>query len=206
MRARMALTIAGVSCRLWEIVLRDKPDEMLALSPKGTVPVLQLADGAVLDESLEVMAWALGGSDPEGWMTPDAGDRDEMLALIAENDGPFKHHLDRYKYSTRYEDADPSEHRAAGEAFLKTFNDRISQYADDDGAGGYLFGRRRALADIAIFPFVRQFRIADPDWFDATPYGPLRVWLEGLTGSELFASVMSKYPLWKQSGEEHAFP
>ena len=192
MRARMAIAVSGTQVRLREVLLKDKPDEMLAASAKGTVPVL--VDGeAVIDESLEVMMWALKRNDPEGWLSR----KDD--ALIAENDGPFKHHLDRYKYSTRYEDADAEEHRAAGFAFLQKLDARL---ADSD----YLHGAARGFTDIAIFPFVRQFRIADKEWFDAAPIPNVQRWLNALMGSALFKSVMEKYPLWKETGEEITFP
>ena len=194
MRARMALAVSGTPVRLREVVLKDKPDEMLAASPKATVPVLIDGD-SILEESLDVMRWALRQQDPEGWLDGAEDARD----LITENDGPFKHHLDRYKYATRYDDADPAEHRAAGMAFLDKLETRLSRSA-------YLGGDRRGFADIAIFPFVRQFRIADEAWFDAAPIPKVRRWLETLAGSDLFASVMEKYPAWKQSREEFAFP
>ena len=188
MRARMAIAASGTPVRLREILLRDKPDEMLAASPKGTVPVL-VDSGKVIDESLDVMRWALARNDPEGWLAR----KDD--ALIKENDGPFKHHLDRYKYSTRYEGADAEEHRAGGFRFLQALEAHL---ADND----YLHGNERSFTDIAIFPFVRQFRIADKDWFDAAPIPNVQRWLKTLTASALFQSVMEKYPLWKETGEE----
>lgn len=199
MRARMALAVSGARVRLREILLRDKPDDMIAISEKGTVPVLRLEDGGVIDESLDVMRWALAHHDPEHWLPNDKATLDEMLTLIAENDGPFKHHLDRYKYSTRYEGADKQEHRAAGEAFLSKLNARLQRTS-------FLFGASRTLADIAIFPFVRQFRIADPDWFDERDWPELKAWLDELMKADLFASIMEKYPLWKESHKEHMFP
>ena len=120
MRARMAIAAAGVECRLREVVLRDKPTEMLDASPKGTVPVIVEPDGRVIEESLDVMAWALGQNDAENWLTPDLGSREEMDALIAECDGPFKRALDRYKYPNRYEHEGVvrDDQRALGLAFL----------------------------------------------------------------------------------------
>lgn len=199
MRARMALTVSGQAVRLREILLRDKPDEMLAISEKGTVPVLQLDDGAVIDESLDVMRWALTKADPENWLSPQTGTVDEMMALIAENDGPFKHHLDRYKYSTRYEGADKQSHRDAGEKFLRQLDGQLTKQP-------FLFGNQRTLADMAIFPFVRQFRIADQPWFDAQDWAALKKWLAAHMESALFTSIMKKYVLWKETGEEIAFP
>ena len=192
MRGRMGLAISETPVRLREIILRDKPDEMLKASPKGTVPVL-IDDGVVVDESLDVMRWALAKNDPEDW----AHTLDDPL--IEENDGPFKHHLDRYKYATRYEDADPEEHRAAGFAFLKKLEERLT-------SNSYLGGDKRSGVDIAIFPFVRQFRIADPVWFDAAPIPKTLRWLNEMVDSDLFKSVMKKYPLWNETGEEFDFP
>lgn len=190
----MALFVSNKTVRLREVLLKDKPEEMIAASPKGTVPVLIDGD-AVIDESLAVMRRALAKNDPEGWLL-STDDRD---ALVAENDGPFKHHLDRYKYSTRYEGADPQEHREAGMAFLRKLEAQLEK-------SPYLAGDARGFADIAIFPFVRQFRIADPSWFDAAPIPYVRRWLEDLSGSALFSAVMKKYPIWKETGEEFVFP
>lgn len=192
MRARMAIAASGVRVCLREILLRDKPEEMLAASAKGTVPVL-VDGGRVIDESLDVMMWALTQNDPESWLAR----KDD--ALIAENDGPFKHHLDRYKYSTRYEDADAEEHRAAGFEFLQNLETCLA-------GSDYLHGSKRSFSDIAIFPFVRQFRIADKHWFDAAPIPNVQRWLKMLMESALFKSVMEKYSLWKETGEEIEFP
>ena len=178
--------------RLRELVLRDKPQEMLELSPKGTVPVLELTNGTVIDESRDVMVWALEQNDPENWL------RAKNFALIDEADGDFKHHLDRYKYATRYKDVDPSEHREAGFAFIQKLNEHIT-------ANGFLVDNARSFADIAIFPFIRQFRIADQDWFDTNAPAALRQWLATLMDSPLFTGVMKKYPTWKESGEEFLF-
>ncbi len=192
MRARMALAVANTSVRLREIALKDKPAEMLAASPKGTTPVLIDGD-EIIDESLAVMAWALAQHDPEGWLSH------ENDALVAENDGTFKHHLDRYKYSTRYEDADREQHRDEAMKFIGKLETRLT-------AAGYLCGAAPTLPDIAIFPFIRQFRIADQTWFDAAPIPRVQSWLKGLMDGELFQSTMKKYPLWKEAGEEFEFP
>ena len=183
MRARMALIISGQQVELREVVLRDKPDAMLALSPKGTVPVLALPGGAVIDESLDIMHWALREYDPERWLDGDDA------ALIATNDGPFKHHLDRYKYAGRY-GSDPLEHRAGAMELLGALEGRL-------GNVGFLCGPGRTLADIALFPFVRQFARTEPEWFDAQPLPRVQAWLRVLVGSELFARVMTRRPAWQ---------
>ncbi len=199
MRARLAIARAGVAVKLREVVLRDKPAHMLEISPKGTVPVLQLADGTVIDESLDVMLWALGQNDPDGWLSPEKGTLADMLALIADCDGDFKHNLDRFKYAARYDDVDPLAHRQAAEGFLATLEVRLE-------GGGWLFGHRPCLADYAILPFIRQFASVDRAWFYAAPYPALQAWLEAFMEGAFFKSVMKKYPQWHPGDVEADFP
>ena len=184
MRARMALHASGVHYEHREVVLRDKPAAMLDASPKGTVPVLVTEQGEVLEESLDIMRWALARNDPEGWLSRDDA------ALVAANDGPFKHHLDRYKYHTRYDDIDPEHHREQAIDILGTLERRLA-------ASDYLCGDRRGLSDIAIFPFVRQFANHDRERFAADPLSHVRTWLELLVTSDLFGAIMAKHPQWK---------
>ena len=183
MRARMALRIGGASYEHREVVLRDKPAEMLEVSPKGTVPVLVAGPGEVIEESRDIMRWALVRSDPEGWLKRDDPE------LVETNDGPFKHHLDRYKYATRYDDVDPAQHRRAALEILCTLDERLSRSA-------YLRGETRGFADIAIFPFIRQFANADREWFDGQALPHLQTWLAGLIDSDLIAGIMAKHPQW----------
>ena len=190
MRARMALLASGTACELREIVLRAKPAEMLAVSPKGTVPVLVLPDGTVLEESLEIMLWALERNDPENWLSPEHGSREAMLQLIAQCDGEFKFHLDRYKYPDRYENTDALMHRAAGTEFLLKLNGKMARHT-------HLYGNRPALADIAIAPFIRQFAHTDQAWFDAQPWPQLHLWLSTFLDSRLFNDAMRKYAPWE---------
>ena len=192
MRARLAIKASGINVRLREILLRDKPDPFLNASAKGTVPVLELPDGQVIDESLDVMFWALEAHDPQGWLDVRARDKDHVDEHLACLDTVFKHHLDRYKYATRYDDVDPEEHRAAAFDILEQLDERLASTA-------YLCGARRGLADIAIFPFIRQFANADRAWFDALDLPALQKWLEGLLVSDLFAGVMQKHPQWKSA-------
>lgn len=199
MRARLAIQAAGLPCRLREVVLRDKPAEMLDASPKGTVPVLVLEDGAIIDESLDVMRHALATGDPEGWLSPETGTLDDMLALIAACDGPFKHHLDRYKYATRYDGAVAEDHRKAASVFMDTLNERLSMRQQ-------LFGSRVSLADMAIMPFVRQFANTDRDWFAAQPWPHLQSWLKLHLESERFKAIMPKFQQWKSGDDEPVFP
>ena len=183
MRARMALWVAGVTVELREVKLAAKPSALLAASPKGTVPVLVLPDGTVIDQSLDIMHWALERDDPEGWL---AG---EDAALIAANDGPFKHHLDRAKYPGRYQEDGVTDHRAAALALLAPLEWRLEQTP-------YLCGARRGFTDIALFPFIRQFAAIDPAWFAAQGLPSVQAWLVGLACSELFTSVMPKIVPW----------
>lgn len=199
MRARLAIASAGIAVRLREVVLRDKPAHMVEISPKGTVPVLQLADGKVIDESLDVMLWALGQSDPEGWLAPLEADSETVMALIAANDGGFKHHLDRYKYANRYQETDPHEHREGASIFLALLEVRLR-------ASDYLFGQVPTLADFAVLPFVRQFAHVDTAWFSGAPYPRLRGWLDAFKASDRFKAIMTKYPQWKTGEPEAEFP
>ena len=181
MRARLALAAAGQVVELREVSLKAKAPELLEASAKGTVPVLVQADGAVLEESLEIMRWALEQADPLGWLQADGA---ETAALIAQNDGPFKRHLDRFKYPDRYGEVDPLEHRAAALAILREWEQRLA-------VGGWLLGGQATLADWALLPFVRQFRLAAPDGFAAEPaLDSLKDWLARFEHSELLARVM----------------
>ena len=186
MRARMALWIAGITAELREVKLANKPAELNEASSKATVPVLVLSDGTVIDESIAIMRWALAHNDPENWL---AGDDP---ALIARADGPFKHHLDRYKYPNRYEDeADHGnvDHRAEALAILCDLNARLAET-------GQLCGTGRTLCDIALFPFIRQFANHDRAWFDAADLPHLHPWLGGHLASDLFAAIMPKFQPW----------
>ena len=186
MRARMAIAASGQTCALREVVLRNKPPEMIAASPKGTVPVLVLPDDEVIE-------------DPEGWLAPVNDDRAEIDALIAENDGPFKDNLDRYKYPTRYENADPHHHRAQGVTFLEKLNARLTEY-------NYLCGDGFTFADAAIAPFVRQFANTDREWFDALELPGVQRWLKTILESDRFSGVMEKYPAWENGRDAPLFP
>lgn len=198
MRARLALTVSATEVELREVVLRNKPAELLLASPKGTVPVLLVAD-QVLEHSLDIMLWALQQHDPEQWLQPQQGDLPDMLGLIAACDGEFKQHLDRYKYPERYPGEDALEHRSLGAAWLFTLNQRLQSQSA-------LFGKRRALADWAIAPFVRQFAHTDDEWFGAQPWPGLQAWLQGFLDSDLFARVMPKFAPWQSGTAGVQFP
>ena len=192
MRARLALAVSGLRCDLREVRLSDKPAAMLTASPKGSVPVLALADGTVIDESLDIMRWALTNRDPENWLA-----RDDP-ALIAANDGAFKHDLDRYKYAERV-GSDAMEHRTSALAFLREIDVRLAR-------AGQLCGSTRGLADAAIVPFVRQFAAVDRDWFGRQPLPNLKRWLAGHLDSDLFAAIMLRVPPWSPGHPTIAFP
>lgn len=186
MRARMALRYSGLPIEIHEVMLKAKPAEMLRLSPKGTVPVLVLPDGKVIDESLDVIRWALAQNDPEDWlMQGEPGQVQLAEELIAENDGSFKQVLDRYKYFTRYPEQPQEVYRVQGEVFLGKLEALV-------GKTSHLCRDAVSYADIAIFPFIRQFASADEGWFEQAPYPGLRQWLKELVESPLFIQIMQK--------------
>lgn len=199
MRARLAIAISNQVCELREVVLRDKPQEMLDISPKGTVPVLIEGDGSVIEESLDIMVWALSKDDPEEWLRPEQGSMAQMRGLITECDSGFKHHLDRYKYAQRYENTDAQSHRTEGSKFLEKLNAQLETTA-------YLYGQRAALADMAIAPFVRQFANADRTWFDVQLWPNLQAWMTNFLDSDIFGQIMEKYPQWQSSTAGPLFP
>jgi glutathione S-transferase len=187
MRARMALAYADIAVEIREISLREKPASMLAISPKGTVPVLQ-SDGLVIEQSYDIMKWALRQSDPDQWLSKDT----ESLIddWVTKNDGPFKKLLDQYKYPARYPDVQFEETlNQAVALFLGPINEQLK-------TNRYLLGPKISLADIALFPFVRQFAMVDPDWIDQSGLNFLKQWLNEHIESPLFLSVMQKYPTW----------
>lgn len=198
MRARLALASSGTVCELREIVLRDKPASLLSASPKGTVPVLVLPGGQVIDQSLDIMLWALRQSDPDGWLAPTEDSLDDMLNLIGACDTGFKSDLDRYKYPNRF-DVDPVLHRGQGLAWLNTLTPRLA-------LNPFLSGPRPALADLAIAPFVRQFAQTDVPWFEQHTHPALRHWLARCLGLPHFVQVMYKYPVWVEGTPGEAFP
>nr|WP_280528770.1 glutathione S-transferase [Pseudomonas salomonii] len=181
MRARLALRYSGVPVHIIEVSLKAKPAEMLALSPKGTVPVL-CVNGRVIEESLEIMQWALAQHDPDNWLLQ--GDP-RVQALIAENDQVFKHHLNRYKYAERYPEQPMEHYRAEGEVFLQKLEGLLA-------GNDYLLDEHLSLADAALAPFVRQFAHVDREWFAQTPYKRLQHWLQRFLESPLFVAVMAK--------------
>ena len=181
MRARMALRYSGVPVEIVEVSLKAKPAQMLAISPKGTVLVLD-ADGQVIDESLEIMRWALAQHDPDDWLL---GGDSRIAELIEANDRVFKIHLNRYKYAERYPEQPMEVYRAEGALFLQKLDELLE-------GRDYLLANHPSLADIALLPFVRQFAHVDRDWFAQTPYVRLQAWLQRFLESELFTGIMKK--------------
>jgi glutathione S-transferase len=198
MRARLAIAVSGQHVELREVVLRDKPAEMLAASPKGTVPVLVLPGGAVIDESLDIMLWALRQNDAEHWLAPANGSLQDMLALIAENDGGFKKSLDRYKYPNRYTEEFSGDVQEFAQA-QRNAGARWLIQLDRQLEAGWLYGPRASLADMAILPFVRQFALTDAAWFAAQPWPRLQAWLARFEASPLYLGVMEKRMAWRSA-------
>ncbi|MEJ6714330.1 MAG: glutathione S-transferase [Rhodobacterales bacterium] len=199
MRARLAIAAAGVQCELREVLLRDKAPEFLETSPKATVPVVVMPDGQVIDQSLDVMLWALAQNDPAEWLIAPQGKLADMLDLIAQADGDFKTNLDHYKYVSRDPDSDGTTARDAASVFLHALNSRLSQHS-------FLFGDRTALSDMAIAPFVRQLAAVDQVWFDSQPWIHLKRWLAMFLASSEFAAVMTKYKKWQAGDPVTLFP
>lgn len=195
MRARMILAYSDIALEIREVVLKDKPEELIKASPKATVPVLVLEGNKILDESLDIMAWALLKKDPKN-MNRDAFTENE---LIRDNDTWFKEALDRYKYADRYPEKDEIDYRAQGEVFLSKLDGLLQK-------NNYLSGERLSVIDIAIFPFIRQFAFVDKRWFDENAYINLKQWLEALLLSDIFTSIMPKLPQWQKGDAVTQFP
>jgi glutathione S-transferase len=188
-RARMTLSYAGVELEHREVLLRDKPQAMLDASSKATVPILHLPDGRVIDESFDVMRWALEQNDKDRWW------RNELveltLKLVEENDLQFKSWLDRYKYADRYPQQSQQAYRKEAEKFVCKLESKLETQA-------FLVDKQMTFSDVAIFPFIRQFAFVDKAWFDQAPYPKIQSWLQSFLDSTLFTNVMQKHPTWQQ--------
>lgn len=189
MRARLALYASGTVVELREVSLRDKPASMLAASSKGSVPVLILSDGQVIDESWNIMQWALLQRDPDGWLGKNDSSLDAAIQLISENDTTFKYQLDRYKYPDRYPEYPQSHYRSEAEVFMLKLENRLN-------VSRFLLGNAWSVADVALFPFIRQFAGVDKDWFDQSHYPAMQHWLKEFIDSATFVAVMEKYSIW----------
>ncbi len=197
MRARLGLLFAGLQVELREITLKNKPPQMLAISPKGTVPVLQLLDGTVIEESREIMTWALTQQDAQGLLA--AQTLPQANALIDKNDNEFKYWLDRYKYADRHLDMSQAEYRQRGEAFLQMLEALLIK-------NPYLLGERITIADIGIMPFVRQFAHVNRKVFYDLPYPNLQRWLQDWLNHPLFLQAMTKFAPWQEKDDVVVFP
>ncbi len=189
MRARMALWYSKIPLELREVVLKNKPAEMIAISPKATVPVLMTQEGQVIDESIDIMRWALEQSDIDSWLKTSA----DGEALIVENDDEFKHWLDRYKYSDRHPEAEIF-YRDKAANFIQALERKLQNTP-------YLDGQSVSFVDMAIFPFVRQFAHVDKDWFYQADFPHVQRWLNTLLESALFSAVMKKFKPWEPGTE-----
>lgn len=197
MRARLALKYAGIKTEIREIDLNNPPAELIAISEQATVPVLQLPDGRVIDESWDIVQWAVRQNDPEAWLGDHEQNLPESEMLIEMNDYSFKQDLDHYKYADRYPEHTMEYYREQGEDFLKELEERLTTTR-------FLLSDQLSIADIGIFPFIRQFAVVDKDWFDQAPYPKLQQWLAGFIDSnhfeaQLFHSVMDKREIWKNA-------
>ncbi|WP_298970931.1 glutathione S-transferase [uncultured Psychrobacter sp.] len=197
MRARLALLFAKLPVELREIVLKNKPSQMLAISPKGTVPVLQLPEGRVIEESRDIMVWALEHNDKQGLL--DAKLIKQANDLLDKNDHEFKHWLDHYKYADRYPEMSQAEYQERGEVFLQSLETLLNKNA-------YLLGDSISIADIGIMPFVRQFAHVDRDVFYGLPYPKLQSWLQDWLEHPLFKQAMTKFDPWQEGDEVIIFP
>ncbi len=194
----MGLAYAGIPFEIREVKLQNKPAEMVKVSSKATVPVLVMSDGEVLDESLDILLWSLSVSDPDGWMGYPSEKLALMAELVGEADNSFKAHLDHYKYSVRFPEESMETYRIKGEVFLAKLETMLQDTS-------YLFDQKVSYADIAIFPFIRQFSNVEPAWFQSAPYPNLRSWLVSFLECDLFCSIMKKYSPWKSEDPEILF-
>lgn len=190
MRAHMALKKSAIEVELREVDLNNMPQQALKISAKATVPVLVLDDETFIDESWDIVKWALQQNDPDNWL----GEQGEFLLdaemLVETNDFSFKEDLDHYKYADRFPAQSEQDYRQACEEFIVELEEKL---ADSQ----YLLADRLTLADIGVFPFIRQFSLVDKDWFDMSPYPNVRRWLNEITSSLLFNKVFEKHELWK---------
>lgn len=190
MRARLAVCYSQIEVEIREVVLNDKPTSLLAYSPKGTVPVLVIHNNKVIDESRDIMQWALAQNDGNNWRRQNQPHlQTQISSLIDENDNEFKAILDKYKYADRHPEFTAAQYREQGCHFLNQLELLLRLHHN-------LISEDVSLADMAIFPFIRQFASVDKVWFEQSPYPKLRTWLARHTSSKLFTDIMYKYPQW----------
>jgi len=193
MRARLAILYSGIQVELREIELKNKPAELLQLSPKATVPVLQCLDGTIIDESRDIMHWALQQHDPDAWL--------ESInhPLLDENDDTFKKSLDCYKYADRFPAYPQAHYREQGEVFLRKVEKILKNHH-------FIKNNHLSYVDMALFPFIRQFYFVNTAWFESAPYPLLNAWMQALLNSEMFSNIMAKYPIWQSQSKQVTFP
>jgi len=196
-RARMAIAVSGQQVELREVDLKHKPEELLRISPKATVPVLHLDDGKILEESLDIMIWALTINDPQNWLL--SSDEGLSRKLVETNDNEFKHYLDRYKYADRFPENPMSFYREEASQFPAKLDRLLNSTA-------FLVSEQPSMTDVAIFPFIRQFAFVDKAWFDSMPWGKLHNWLAYFISSQLFENIMKKYQPWQSQDDALIFP
>ena len=198
-RARLAILTSGINVEIREVTLNDKPPALLRISSKATVPVLITADERIIDESIDIMNWALNQSDPEKWLPSDTKEEQLTSELTYVNDQTFKHFLDRYKYSDRYPENSELYYRQQAELILINLERNLIHNT-------YLVSNRLTMVDVALLPFIRQFALVNKAWFDVAPYPKIQAWLEKFIASELFNSSMVKLAPWQQGDEVIYFP
>ncbi|VAW91452.1 Glutathione S-transferase domain protein [hydrothermal vent metagenome] len=199
MRARMALVYSDVQVELREVDLKNKPQELVLLSPKATVPVLLKSDNSLLDESMDIIFWALSVRDNDDWLKLTVEQQKIAALLIQQNDTNFKTWLDKYKYSQRFPEQTESFYRKQGEQFLNELNERLSEFL-------FLIKDSLSYVDIAVAPFIRQFANVDLSWFQQSQYQHLVKWLDIILNSKLFKTTMQKYPVWQSGNKKILFP
>ena len=197
-RARLAIKYSGIEVELREIDLNNIPKALSDISSDETVPLIVFPDGKTIDESWDIVKWAVTSNDPDGWLGSDVSLLQDAEMLVETNDYSFKQDLDHYKYADRYPEYPMQHYRSEGEEFLIELEDRLSD-------NRYLSADSLSLSDIAVLPFIRQFALVDKAWFDSTPYTRVQAWLNTFLESELFESVMNKYPLWVEGDEPVLF-
>ncbi len=199
MRARMALVYCNIQVELREVDLKNKPQDLVLLSPKATVPVLLKADKSLLDESMDIIFWAMSVHDNHDWSKFNTEQQKIAKLLIIENDSDFKKYLDKYKYSQRFPEHSEHSYRQQGEQFLNKLNDRLL-------VSEFLIKDSLSYVDIAIAPFIRQFANVDFEWFKQSQYQPLVKWLSGILNSPIFMAAMQKYSVWQSGDTKIIFP
>lgn len=199
MRARLAIACSNRPVELREIILKNKPEHMLSISPKGTVPVLITVDNTVIDESLDIMYWALQQNDPQGWLNVTTEQQQITSDLIQHNDSIFKQWLDKYKYADRFPEKTEFYYRQQGEQTLAILEQKLMKHQ-------YLVNESLSLADIALLPFIRQFAFVNKAWFDTAPYPNIQRWLENFIHSDLFNNIMPKLAAWHEDDTPYYFP